>query len=145
MLIQKYRLELVKESRGTYDSKLSEPQLVVEMLNGVLKLNIQAEEVFMVLCLDTKNKVIGAFEVSRGTINSSIVHPREIFKRALLCNAASIIVAHNHPSGEVTPSKEDISITDRLKSAAELMGIPLVDHLIVGESRYYSFKAEGLI
>ena len=143
MTVQKYRLELVKESKGTYDTKVSGPSDVVEVLNNVFKLNMQCEEVFVILCMDTKNKVVGAFEVSRGTINSSIFHPREVFKRAMMCNAASIIAGHNHPSGIVTPSEEDKNITKRLVEAGVMLGMPVIDHLIVGEDSYYSFKEDG--
>lgn len=143
MTVQKYRLELVKESKGTYDTKVSVPSDVVEVLNNVFKLNMQCEEVFVILCMDTKNKIVGAFEVSRGTINSSIVHPREVFKRAMMCNAASIIAGHNHPSGIVTPSEEDKNITKRLVEAGVMLGMPVIDHLIVGEDSYYSFKEDG--
>ena len=143
MTVQKYRLELVKESKGTYDTKVSVPSDVVDVLNNVFKLNMQCEEVFVILCMDTKNKIVGAFEVSRGTINSSIVHPREVFKRAMMCNAASIIAGHNHPSGIVTPSEEDKNITKRLVEAGVMLGMPVIDHLIVGEDSYYSFKEDG--
>ena len=98
------------------------------------------------MCLDTKNKVTGLFKVSQGSLNSSIVHPREVFKRALMQNSNSIILAHNHPSGDVTPSGEDISITRRLQEAGDILGIKVLDHLIIGAGgRYKSFKEDGII
>lgn len=146
MTMQKYHLEMVKDGNLTYQEKVSSPTEVAKMLRDVLKMDVQAEEIFVTICLDTKNKVIGLFEVSHGNMNASLVHPREVFKRALLCNAACIIIAHNHPSGETTPSREDINITGRLKEAGELLGVPVIDHIIIGEApAYYSFKEENTL
>lgn len=146
--IVKYRLELVKESSKVYnvDSKISSPADVRDYIEQVFKLSIQAEEVMVMLVLDIKNNVIGAFEVSRGSLNASIVHPREVFKRALLLNGASIILGHNHPSGDPTPSMEDISTTERLVEGGKVLGIEVLDHLIIGNNgRYKSFKECSLI
>lgn len=97
-------------------------------------------EAFVVLCLSTKNR-INHIEVAHiGSINQALIHPREIFKSAILSNSAAIIIAHNHPSGELNPSPEDISITERLKSAGELMGIELMDHLIIAGDSHLSLK-----
>ena len=149
MRIQKYKIELVRESSSNYEfekSKVQCPADVCRLVNDLFKLNVQAEEVFICLCLDTKNKIVGAFEVSRGALASATVHPREVFKRALLCNASHIIAANNHPSGNVDPSREDTQITKRLSEAGELIGVGLIDHLIIGEfSNYYSFKEKGII
>jgi len=148
MRIQKFRLEMVKESSSNYDfdkSKVSNPGDVRDLLEGIFSLSKQAEEIFVIVCFDTKNKVVGAFEVSRGALDVSIVHPREVFKRALLCNAASIICAHNHPSGSVTPSREDNEITDRLAESGTILGVRLLDHIIVGDNEYYSFKEANRI
>ena len=84
-------------------------------------------------------------EISHGDLSSSLVHPREVFKRAILNNAATIILCHNHPSGSLKPSLDDRSITNRLKSAGDLLGISVIDHIIISESDYISFKSEGLI
>lgn len=97
-------------------------------------------EVFAILCLTTKHRVIAYHEVSRGTLDSALAHPREVFKAALLANAAAIIAAHNHPSGDPTPSPDDVALTRRLAEAGEVIGIPVLDHIIVGDGRYYSFK-----
>lgn len=144
--ITKYRLELVKESSKVYEveSRISSPRDVSEYIEQVFKLSIQSEEVMVMLVLDIKNNVIGAFEVSRGSLNTSIVHPREIFKRALLLNAASIILAHNHPSGDTTPSREDTNITKKLVEGGKILGIEVLDHIIVGDN-YMSFKEDNLI
>lgn len=102
-------------------------------------------EHFIVLCLDVKNQPTCIQTVHIGSLNSSIVHPREVLKPALLSNAASIIVAHNHPSGNSTPSPEDIDVTKRLEEACVIMGINLLDHIIVCTSDYYSLKEKGYI
>jgi DNA repair protein RadC len=95
------------------------------------------------LLLDIKNKVIGINTVSIGNLNSSIVHPREVFKPAILSNAASILLAHNHPSGDPEPSREDVAITTRLVEAGKILGIDVIDHLILGDGCYHSLKEAG--
>ena len=105
----------------------------------------QPGEVFAILCMSTKHRVIAYHEVSRGTLDATLVHPREVFKAALLANAASIVLCHNHPSGEPTPSPDDIQLTRRLVAAGMLLGVEVLDHIIVGDSRYYSFKASGCL
>lgn len=102
-------------------------------------------EVFAMICLNTKHRVIAYHEVSRGTLDATLVHPREVFKAALLVNSASIIVSHNHPSGDQTPSADDVALTSRLAAAGELLGIELLDHIIIGDGRYFSFKEAGRI
>jgi DNA repair protein RadC len=103
-------------------------------------------EVLIVCCLDTKNQPQSVNVASVGSLNSSIVHPREIFKVAILSNSATIIIFHNHPSGHVEPSEEDITITKRLKECGKLMGIELLDHIIIGsEDRYCSLKEKGIL
>ncbi|KZL88866.1 JAB domain-containing protein [Clostridium magnum] len=147
-VITTYSLKIVKESSGKYDvsKKVSKPADAADIFRQVLDMEYLAEEVLAMATLDIKNKVIGIFEVSRGSLNSSIVHPREIFKRACLQNAASILLAHNHPSGDPAPSKEDINITGRLKECGKLLGIELLDHIILGEnSRFVSLKEKGLL
>ena len=146
-IMTKYRLELVKEESHKYEveTRISCPKDIYEVLTKVCRIQCNAEEVFILITLNTKNIVTGYFEVHRGTINTSLVHPREVFKRALLNNASNIIVAHNHPSGDPNPSKEDIQITERLKEAGNLLGINLIDHIIVGEDKYISLKEKGVL
>lgn len=112
---------------------------------AVLMLLLQDEpaEVFAILCLTTKNRVIAYHEVSRGTLDSTPVHPRELFKAALLSNCAAIVLSHNHPSGDPAPSADDCDLTRRLVAAGELLGIPVLDHIIVGDNCYYSFMESG--
>ena len=141
-------LRVVKERSGNYDFEdkvVSSPDKARDILEEVFELSELAEEVFILVCLDTKNRVTGLFKVSQGSLNASIVHPREVFKRALLQNANSIILAHNHPSGDVTPSGEDISLTRRLQEAGNLLGVVVLDHIIVGvNGNYKSFREDGL-
>jgi len=100
-------------------------------------------EVFAILCLSTKHRVIAYHEVSRGTLDATLVHPREVFKAALLSNAASIILTHNHPSGDPTPSPDDHQLTRRLVDAGRLIGVEVLDHIIVADGRYFSFREGG--
>jgi|SRR6056297_1984785 len=147
-IINKYGLRLVKESSKSYDliKHITRPIEAVYVLNDVAELNIRTEEVFVIITLDNTNKITGLFEVSVGSLTSSIVTPREVFKRAILQNAQSIIMAHNHPSGEIDPSKEDIDITKRLVRIGELLGIEVFDHIIIGEGdKYLSLRKEGII
>ncbi|WP_301421156.1 JAB domain-containing protein [Mammaliicoccus lentus] len=101
-------------------------------------------EVFFVMCLNTKNHVVAVHRCHIGSLNASIVHPREVFKSAILNNAASVIVAHQHPSGDITPSMEDINVTKRLAEAGKLLGIEVLDHLVVNnEGKFTSLKEKG--
>lgn len=113
---------------------------------GELRLRLQDEavEVFAVLCLTVKNDLAGYHEVSRGSLTASIVHPREVFKAAILLNAATVIVAHNHPSGDPAPSPEDLALTRRLHDAGQLLGVDLLDHIVIGaHGQYFSFREAG--
>ena len=146
-IIKKYSIEVVQETSKKYEGDLKiikDSYIAVKAFNEIFRIDKQAEEVLALLCLDTKNKVIGAFEVSRGTINSSMAHPREVYKRALLMNSARIMLCHNHPSGEIEPSSADNVMTERMKEAGELIGIDLLDHFIIGngENDFYSYRAE---
>lgn len=154
MRITKYRTELdqnkhnilVKESAVNYGiDSLSSPQAIVEVFNNCFSLNRLAEEHIYMIALSTKNKPLGVFEISHGTINASLCNPREIFIRLLLAGASSFIIAHNHPSGDCTPSNEDIAITKRIKECANIMGISFLDHIIIADSTYMSFQDRGLI
>lgn len=102
-------------------------------------------EHFRALLLNTRNQVIGTDKVSVGTLNSSTVHPRELFRSAIKRSAASVILVHNHPSGDPTPSREDLDITARLGEAGKIIGIEVLDHIIIGDNRFTSFKAKGLL
>lgn len=142
-------LKVVKEKEVNYDwanKSIDAPEKVVDVAINVLELHERAEESFYIFTLDVKNRINGIFEVSRGSLNASIVHPREVFKRALLQNANSIILLHNHPSGDPKPSQEDVDITNRLIESGDLLGIRVLDHIIIGdENNCISFKRENLI
>ena len=110
----------------------------------VTLLRDEVVEVGGLLCLSTHHHVIAYHEVSRGTVDATIMHPREIFKIALLANSSAVILGHNHPSGDVTPSPDDLAITGRIAAAGVLMGIELADHVIVSaDGTYLSFKESG--
>ena len=105
----------------------------------------EAQEHFMLLLLNTKNQVIDMPTISIGTVNGSLVHPREVFRAAVRSNATGIILVHNHPSGDPTPSKEDCLVTARLAEAGQMMDIPVLDHIIIGDDKYISLKEEGML
>lgn len=109
-----------------------------------VKIGNEKKEHFVIMYLDTKNKLITS-EVSTGTLNASLVHPREVFSQAVLCHASHVIVAHNHPSGDPTPSGEDIATTKRLVEAGRILGISVVDHMIISSDKYSSLNKLGLI
>jgi DNA repair protein RadC len=102
-------------------------------------------EGFALLCLSTKNEPTALHMVSTGTLNSSLVHPREAYKLAILANSSAVIACHNHPSGHADPSREDIEMTKRLKEAGELLGIDFLDHIIIGDGCHVSLKEQGLM
>lgn len=122
--------------------KITDPEIIYQRFSPLL--SHLKYEVFFVLCLNSANRLIKEIEMSRGILNSSLVHPREVFKEAILESSASIILMHNHPSGEVEPSREDRQITERLVEVGALMNIPVLDHIIIGNN-YYSFRENGLI
>lgn len=123
--------------------KISSPKDVSTLL--INEMSNFKQEVFKLILLNTKNIIIGTKDVFKGTLNSSIVHPREVFKEAVQRGSANIIVCHNHPSGDPNPSKEDIDITLRLKECGNIMGIGLLDHIIIGNNKYVSLKEKGII
>jgi DNA repair protein RadC len=131
--IPRFRVTLVREgsTEAPMGRTVREPADVAAMLRTIAD-ELDREHTLAVL-LDTRNRVIGINTVSVGTLNSTLVHPREVFKPAILANAASIILAHNHPSGDATPSSEDLALTQRMAQAGEILGIRVLDHLVLGE------------
>lgn len=128
--------------------QLDSPKKVVEILQKVLKsedLIDQEKEHFWVIGLNNRNIIKYLELISLGILNANLVHPREVFRLAIMKGVASIIVSHNHPSGDPEPSEDDLEITKRLKKSGEILGIEVLDHLIITNKRFYSFKERGLI
>jgi len=123
--------------------KISSPEDVYRRLFP--RMREQKKEMFIELCLDTKNHILKEEVISLGSLNANVVHPREVFKLALTESAAHIIVAHNHPSGDPAPSREDIEITKKLVETGNIMGITVLDHVIIGDGRHFSMKEAGHI
>lgn len=123
--------------------KVNSPSDIVSMIMGEMK--SYKQEILKLIVLNTKNKVIRVKDVFKGSLNTSIVHPREIYSEAVKYNGASIIICHNHPSGDPTPSKEDINITLRINECGKMIGIGLLDHIIIGSGKYISMKEKGII
>src|SRR5438093_1449540 len=140
-----YKIMLVKEGRiPCYNQQIRSSANASTLLHTYLA-DVDREH-FAIILLNQKNRVIGIHTVSVGSLTASIVHPREVFKSAILSNAASIICGHNHPSTDCQPSKEDRAITQRLKEGGALLGINLLDHLVIGaDGRYFSFADENLL
>jgi DNA repair protein RadC len=141
------RVALVRERVGRYElpRETKSPEDAYNAIKTLTSVEEEAQEVFGILVLNTKNKIAAVHEVSRGTLSASMVHPREVFKPAVLHNAAAIICFHNHPSGDTEPSIADIEITNRLVEAGKIMGIQILDHIIVGDDRYVSLKERGVM
>jgi DNA repair protein RadC len=141
-LMVSYRRRLVPVPSDT--RTLSRPADAASMLASLLR--DEAVEVFAVLFLNVKQRLLGYHQLSRGSIDSTIANPREVFQAALLAHAASVIVGHNHPSGDPEPSPDDRALTQRLVQAGALIGVDVLDHIIVtADERYYSFKEGGEI
>ncbi len=134
------RLESFREDARP---KISSPEDVYRRIYP--KMRDCKKENFIELCLDTKNQILKEETISIGSLNASVVHPREVFKTALSESAAHIIVAHNHPSGDPTPSREDIEITKKLVETGKIIGIDVLDHVIIGDGRHFSMKEAGHI
>ena len=109
------------------------------------ELRRETKEHFIVLHLDGKNRIVCFDRVSIGSLNQAIVHSREVFKTACISNAAAVILLHNHPTGDPTPSQEDLAITRRLKESGEILGIKVIDHIIIGDDVFLSFVDKGLL
>lgn len=149
-----YRVALVRDGSVTTEATretADSPAVVAELVRKLI--GDSPQEHFVVICLDARSKVIGISEISRGTASCSLVHPRECLRQSILLNATGWLAAHNHPSGDCSPSPDDRETTRRLARASELVGIPLVDHLVVttgpqpdgGKKSFFSFREHGLL
>ena len=137
-------IKMIKEASFLYQTRtISSPNDAYEMIREQLE-GLDREQ-FMIACLNTKNEPTNISVVAVGSLNTAIVHPREVFKTAILSNAASIMAFHNHPSGDTEPSQQDIQLTNRLYEAGELLGIKLLDHLIIGDGTFTSLKEKGYL
>ena len=144
--LQLYRLRLIREGTlayGPVTHPVEAHQAIRQMARSLL--GDLDREAGVVIALDARNRPIGGHVVSVGTLSSSLVHPREVFKFGILANAASLLFAHNHPSGNAEPSQDDIEMTRRLVKAGEIIGIEVIDSLIIGHDTFLSLKERGLI
>lgn len=140
------KFELVCEKSATYriECKCSAPDNIAELLQNTIKAGRLLTEHFFVFVLDNKMDLVGYHDISAGTLNSTQVHPREVFQAAIATpKCAAVIVAHNHPSGDPTPSREDIDVTRRLLQAGEILGIPVMDHVVIGDGSYTSIRSNN--
>lgn len=124
------------------DNMMNSPEKIVKLAKGFLRMHEETEEYMYMICLNTKLMMTGLFEISHGNVNSSVVGTREVFQKALLGNAVSIILMHNHPSGDCTPSIQDIEVTKRLVEAGKIIGVEVLDHIIIGK-HYCSLREKG--
>lgn len=137
---------LVKDSVHEYgDNTCNSPEKVLCLMNELFHLNVMAEEYCYMISLNTKCRITGVMEISHGTVDSSMISPREVFQMALLANASGIIVVHNHPSQIPTPSVQDLDVMERLNKAGELIGVPVKDFIIIGGTDYFSASETGYI
>ena len=137
---------LVKEKTawtGRTTEVYRNPNDIYGICTGKLRMDIRTEESVICLCLDSASHLVGYFQISTGTVDQCLVTPREVYQKALLAGAVGIIVVHNHPSGVASPSDTDYLITDRLAESGKIIGIPLMDHLIIGNQQYYSFREQS--
>lgn len=140
--VQIISLKMVKEKALAYeyDKQINCTEIAANILKSFI--GDESQEVLAMVTLDTKNKVTGLFEVHRGALSKSLVSPKEVAKRALLANAASVIIAHNHPSGDCTPSGNDRQVHEVLSESLATLEINLLDSMVIGETTYYSFAAD---
>ena len=145
-LTEKQRVVLEKEVSvycPEVDRKMNGPEKIVKLAREYLRMQELPEEYMYMVCMNTKLDMTGVFEISHGNVNSSVVGTREVFQKALLANAVSVVFIHNHPSGDSTPSREDVKVTERLKEAGNILGIDVLDHIVIGRPGYTSLKEKG--
>lgn len=156
MRVVKYKTKLTADKKVTLEKELCvnrpdlnstirSPEDVAIFARNFIHLHEQSEEYLYMICMNVKNVITSVFELSHGNVNSSIVGVREMFQKALLANAVSIIVMHNHPSGDPKPSREDVEVTKRMVEAGKIIGVEVLDHIIVGDTSFSSLKEKGYI
>jgi len=131
------------DPEGLVPFDIKNPETVVKAIRTSIK--DKAKEHFKLILLNTRNRIIGLSTISIGTLTTSLVHPREVFKDAIVHSAASVVLAHNHPSGDPEPSEDDLKITKKLVESGKILGIEVIDHIIIGKNNFYSFREKGLI
>ena len=155
MRVVKYKTKLTDDKKAVLekelsvnypelDKKMNSPEKAVALAKKFLRMHEETEEYMYMLCMNTKLEMTSVFEISHGNVNSSVVGTREVYQKALLANAVSIILLPNHPSGDCTPSREDIQVTKRLVDAGNILGVQLLDHIIIGEG-FCSLKEKGYL
>lgn len=155
MRVVKYRTRLTDDRKAVLEkdmsvnypemnNKFNSPEEVDRLARHFLRMTEETEEYMYMLCLNNKLMLSGIFEISHGNVNSSIVGTREVMQKALLANAVNIILIHNHPTGDCTPSTDDIKVTERLIKAGEIVGVQVLDHIIIGQG-YCSLKEKGYL
>ncbi len=137
--------KLVREANTLYSDYINSPEDIRDVLTESLDMENLDREHFVLICLDRKNRINAISIISIGGLSSTIVHPREVFKTALLASANALVLAHNHPSGDATPSPEDIKVTEKLIEVGNILGIPVLDHIVIGLGTYTSLKARKYI
>lgn len=156
MRITKYKTRLTDDGKAVLEKEvsvncpevsriMSSPDRLAVLARSYLRLHEETEEYLYMICLNTKLKMTSIFELSHGNVNSSVVGIREMFQKALLANAVNIVLMHNHPSGDPTPSRQDIDITKRAIEAGNIVGVDVLDHIIIGNPGYTSLKDKGYI
>ena len=143
-----YTLKQIRTKRHRYDledCRITSPLICYNVLQYLLDLKSEPVEKFGIIALNTKDKIVGIHIIGTGTIDQIYIEPRQVYMAALLNNAKAIIAFHNHPSGDATPSRDDLFLTQRLKKAGKIMCIELLDHLITGERNYVSLREQGLV
>ena len=155
MRVTKYKTRLTEDKKAVLEKEVSfnypgmdrfmnSPEKVARFAKDVLRIHEECEEYLYMMCLNNKLVMTSVFELSHGTVNSSLAGVREMFQKALLANAVSVIVFHNHPSGDCTPSKADVDITKKMVEAGNIVGVDVLDHIVVGDS-YCSLKEKGYL
>lgn len=156
MRVIKYKTKLTEDQKAVLekevsvncpevDRKMNSPEKLVILARSFLRMHEETEEYMYMVCMNTKLEMTCVFEISHGNVNSSIVGTREVFQKALLANAVNIALIHNHPSGDPTPSREDVEVTKRLMEAGKIVGVQVIDHLIIGRPGFSSLKEKGYI
>lgn len=137
---------LVQEDSVNYETMpLNNPEKIAGMMNAIFRLSQKAEEYVYIIALNTKCRPVGVFMLTKGTVDRSLISPREIFVRMFLCGANCFVMVHNHPSGDPSPSTEDRNMTRKIKECCQLVSVNLLDHIIIAEDGYYSFNDSGLL